>query len=60
MSKVLRKDLEFVLPKLTDKERKSPQDVLNAIDGLLPWRKGAYTASEVESALAELEREKSN
>ncbi len=60
MSRVLRRDLEFVLPKLTDEERKSPQDVLNAIEGLIPERRGAYTLSEAESALAVLGREKSN
>lgn len=56
MSPVLRKDLEYVLPKLPADERREPQKVKAAIEGLLPERKGAYTLSEIESALNQFGR----
>ena len=49
MSSVLRKDLEYVLPKIA-------QHILEAIEGCIPERRGAYTVREVRAALKELTR----
>jgi hypothetical protein len=56
MNTILRKDLEYVLPKLSEDERQDSRKVMNAIEGVLPERKGVYTLSEIDAALAELSR----
>jgi hypothetical protein len=56
MSPVLRKDLEYILPKLSADERQDPQKVKAAIEDFLPEHGGAYPLSEIEAALNELGR----
>jgi len=56
MSPILRKDLEHVLPKVPTDSRDNAQEVLGAIEGLLPERRGAYTIPEVAAALGEFAR----
>jgi hypothetical protein len=53
MSPILRKDLEHVLPKVPAHSHDNAEEVLGAIEGLLPERRGAYTRSEVAAALGE-------
>ncbi len=58
MSPMLRKDLEYVLPKLSAEDRVDARTLLAAIERLIPERKGAYSLGEIEGAIRELEREK--
>lgn len=51
MSEQLRKDLQYVLPKLKPDERIDARMVLAALFALLPERKGAYDLREVEAAI---------
>jgi hypothetical protein len=56
MSPILRKDLENVLPKVPAHSCDNAEEVLGAIEGLLPEHRGAYTISEVAAALGEFPR----
>ena len=57
MSPMLRKDLEYILPRLSPEKQQSAQDVLSAIEGVIDGRKWAYRLGEIEGALKELRRE---
>jgi hypothetical protein len=54
MNDVLRKDLEYILPKLGPDERLNAKLVLTAIEDILPERKGAYEVWEIMYALKEI------
>ncbi len=59
MIPILKKDLDYVLPKLPAQERQNAEKVKAAIEGLLAERKGVYPLSEIEAALSELNRSQS-